>query len=111
MCADVYAGNKLRSIGDLADGFLRFAAQHPSKPIDDRRVRGGARLGRSAGVVAAGRGGDVQGQPADPAVMYFESDPTDNEGANQQFELSDDPSALAAFQELAKEPYFNTRAP
>jgi len=39
--------------------------------------------------------------------MYFESDPTDNSGSHQQFQLADDPKALAAFRELAKEPYFN----
>ena len=56
---------------------------------------------RDAGLV-------FQANPQIRAVLYFESDP-DGNGEQQQFRLSDDPPALAAFAEMAREPYFNTR--
>jgi len=110
VCADVYAGSKLRPIGDLADGFLRFAAGHPTKPamVGEFGVARAWSDQRAAWLRDAGA--TFKAHPQIRAVMYFESDPTDNEGATQQFELSDDPAALAAFKSLAREPYFNTRA-
>jgi hypothetical protein len=44
--------------------------------------------------------------PQIKAVLYFESDP-DGNPSDGQFRLSDDPHALAACVELAREPYFN----
>ena len=42
------------------------------------------------------------------ALLYFESDPENGDGtARQQFSLSDDPAAMAAFVSFAREPYFN----
>jgi hypothetical protein len=109
VCADVYAGNKLRSIGELSDGFLRFAAQHPSKPAMVGEFGVARAWGDQRASWLRDAGATFKAHPQIRAVMYFESDPIDNDGATQQFELSDDPSALAAFQELAKEPYFNPR--
>jgi hypothetical protein len=110
VCADVYAGNKLRRIADLADGFLRFAAEHPAKPA----MVGEFGVARSWGDQRApwlrDAAATFKAHPQIRAVMYFESDPLDNAGANQQFELADDPAAMAAFKALAGEPYFNTRA-
>jgi hypothetical protein len=42
------------------------------------------------------------------AALYFESDPDNGDGTpQQQFRLSDDPTALAALAVVAREPYFN----
>jgi hypothetical protein len=108
VCADVYAGTKFVGMGELIDPFLRWSAGHPAKPVmigefGIARVWGAEQRAswlRDAAAV-------FKANPQIRAVMYFESDPTDNKGANQQFQLSDDPTALAAFQELAREPYFN----
>ena len=50
-----------------------------------------------------------EANPQIKAVSYFESDP-DGNPPNQQFRLSDDPPAGAAFRALARNPYFNPRA-
>ena len=45
--------------------------------------------------------------PQIKAVMYFESDPTDNKGPTQQFQVSDDPTVLGAFRtSLAQDPHY-----
>ena len=109
VCADVYAGNKLRSIGDLADGFLRFAAEHPTKAAMVGEFGVARAWGDQRADWLRDAGATFKAHPQIRAVMYFESDPLDSEAATQQFELSDDPPALAAFKALATEPYFNTR--
>jgi len=108
VCVDVYAGSKFAPIGELAGAFLRFSAAHPTKPamigeFGVARAWGAEQRAswlRDAATV-------FRANPQIRAVMYFESDPIDNKGASQQFRLSDDPLALAAFRELAREPYFN----
>ena len=109
VCADIYAGSKLRPIGDLAAGFLGFAAQHPTKPAMVGEFGVARAWGEQRAAWLRDAGATFKAHPQIRAVMYFESDPTDSESANQQFELSDDPSALAAFKALADERYFNTR--
>jgi hypothetical protein len=112
VCADVYAGTKLSSVGDLVAPFLQFSAAHPTKPVmigefGVARAWGAEQRAwwlRDAAAV-------FKANPQIRAVMYFESDPADNKGANQQFQLSDDPTALAAFQALSRDPYFNPRPP
>jgi len=108
VCADVYAGSKLSPLSELADGFLRFAAAHPSKPAmvgEFGVARAWGADQRAAWLRAAA---DVfKANPQIRAVMYFESDPTDNKGASQQFRVSDDPAALQAFRSLSGDPYFN----
>jgi hypothetical protein len=109
VCADIYAGSRLRPIGDLADGFLSFAAQHPSKPAMVGEFGVARAWGDQRAAWLRDAGTTFKAHPQIRAVMYFESDPTDGESTTQQFELSDDPSALAAFKALADERYFNTR--
>jgi hypothetical protein len=110
VCADIYAGAKFTSFGNLASGFLAFSAQHPTRPamvgeFGVARAWGADQRAawlRDAGAV-------FRAHPQIRAAMYFESDPTDNESAKEQFELADDPKALAAFKQLAASPYFNPR--
>jgi hypothetical protein len=62
-------------------------------------VRG--RGGRDAALV-------FKANPQIRAALYFESDPENGNGTtNNEFRMSDDPPVLAAFTELAREPYFN----
>ena len=48
----------------------------------------------------------VAANPQIKAVCYFESNP-DGNSAQQQFRLSDDAAALAAFVAIARDPYFS----
>jgi hypothetical protein len=108
VCEDVYAGATYTSIGDLSTNFLTFSAQHPSKPamIGEFGVaRAWGTAQRAAWLADAAR--TFEANPQIRAVLYFESDPNDNKGPTQQFQLSDDPAALAAFRSLARAPYFN----
>jgi hypothetical protein len=108
VCADVYAGVKFSTLENLVRPFLQWAAAHPKKPImigefgvaQAWGARQRARWLREAAAV-------FKANPQIRAVVYFESDPTDAKGANQHFQISDDPVALEAFRELAREPYFN----
>ena len=43
-------------------------------------------------------------------MLYFESDPEDRK-PDGMFSIADDPAALAAFIELARDPYFNPKRP
>jgi hypothetical protein len=104
-CVDVYAGNQLRPLGELLHPFLTWAAAHP-KPIvigefGVARAWGAARAGWLADAAAVFRA-----NPQIKAVTYFNSDP-DGNGPKQQFQLSNDPNALAAFTSLARQPYFH----
>ncbi|BCJ64446.1 glycosyl hydrolase [Polymorphospora rubra] len=105
-CVDVYAGQRFRSLAELMDPFLRWAAARP-KPIIVGEF-GVAREWGSAGRAAWLRDAAVlfKANPQIKAVAYFESDP-DGNPPKGQFQLSDDPPAFAAFTELARDPYFN----
>jgi len=109
VCVDAYAGSRFQPIAELLGPFLHWAAAHPAKPVmvgefgvarawgTDQR----AAWLRNAALV-------FKANPQIRAVLYFESDPENGDGtARQQFSLSDDPAAMAAFVSFAREPYFN----
>ena len=105
-CVDAYAGRQLRPFGELLRPFLTWAADHP-KPI----IIG--EFGVSAAWGSAGRAkwlADaatvIEHNPQIKAVSYFNSNPDGNR-PDQQFLLSDDPPALAAFTTIARSGYFN----
>ncbi|OLE21142.1 MAG: endoglucanase [Actinobacteria bacterium 13_1_20CM_3_71_11] len=105
-CVDAYAGRQLRPFGELLRPFLTWAADHP-KPI----IIG--EFGVSAAWGSAGRAkwlADaatvIEHNPQIKAVSYFNSNPDGNR-PDQQFLLSDDPPALAAFSTIARSGYFN----
>jgi hypothetical protein len=111
VCVDVYAGSKFAPLGDLLRPFLEWSAQHPRKPImigefGVARAWGPAQRAawlRNAGLV-------FKANPQIRAALYFESDPDNGDGTpNNEFRVSDDPPVLAAFTELAREPYFNPK--
>lgn len=105
-CADVYAGSRLRSMSQLLQPFLRWAAQRP-KPIvigEYGVARGWSGLERRDWLDGAT---DVfRDNRQIKAVLYFESNP-DERTELGEFALSDDPAALAAFRRLAQDAYFN----
>ncbi|GGK91969.1 glycoside hydrolase family 26 protein [Mangrovihabitans endophyticus] len=105
-CVDVYAGNRFQSIGRLMGPFLQWAAQRP-KPIvvgEFGVARAWGTQGRAAWLRDAER--TFKANPQIKAISYFESDP-DGNGPNQQFRLTGDAAAFAAFREMTKDPYFN----
>jgi hypothetical protein len=108
-CVDVYSGAKLRPLGEHLRKFLQWAASRPSKPIMIGEF-GIAKSWGSAQRTAWLRNAAAvfKANPQIKAVLYYESNP-DGNGADGQFRLGDDPGALAAFADLAREPYFNAR--
>ena len=112
MCVDVYAGPKYGTIGALMRGFLEFCAKHPSKPV----MVGEFGIARSWGTRQraawlADASATFKANPQIRAVLYFESDPTDNKGPTNQFMVSDDPDVLAAFRaSLAQDAYYKPMA-
>jgi hypothetical protein len=111
-CVDVYAGTKYNTIGALMRGFLEFCAEHPSKPV----MVGEFGIARSWGTRQradwlADASATFKANPQIRAVLYFESDPTDNKGPTNQYMVSDDPEVLAAFRAaLAQDAYYQPMA-
>jgi hypothetical protein len=105
-CVDVYAGNVFQPIGKLMEPFLTWAAQRP-KPIIVGEF-GVAKAWGSAGRAAWLRDAErtFKANRQIKAVTYFESDP-DGNGPKQQFQLTGDRPAFAAFRSLTRDPYFN----
>jgi glycosyl hydrolase family 26 len=107
ICVDVYSGARLRALNEQLRPFLQWSATHPTKPVmigefGVAKVWGpeqrAAWLRHASSVFKA--------NPQIKAALYYESNPEGN-GSNGQFRLADDPDAMAAFVELAREPYFN----
>ncbi|WP_432980051.1 glycoside hydrolase family 26 protein [Dactylosporangium sp. CA-233914] len=111
-CVDVYAGTKYATIGALMRPFLEFCAEHPSKPV----MVGEFGIARSWGTSQRAAwlrdaSSTFKANPQIRAVLYFESDPTDNKGPTNQFMVSDDPAVLAAFRtSLAQDDYYKPMA-
>jgi hypothetical protein len=106
-CVDVYSGAKFVPLGEHLKPFFSFTAAHPSKPVMIGEF-GVARQWPSEKRAAWIRNGAAvfKANPQVKAVLYFESDPEDRK-PDGMFSISDDPEALAAFKEMAKDPYFN----
>jgi hypothetical protein len=107
-CVDVYAGTKYGAIGELMRPFLEFCAKHPSKPVmigEFGIARSWGTEQRAAWLQDAST--TFKANPQIRAVLYFESDPTDNKGPTNQYMVSDDPRVLAAFRSsLAQDAYY-----
>ncbi|MEV4132705.1 endoglucanase [Dactylosporangium sp. NPDC049742] len=107
-CVDVYAGSRYGTIGELMRQFLEFCAAHPTKPVmigEFGVARAWGTEQRAAWLRDASA--TFKANPQIRAVMYFESDPTDNKGPTRQFQVSDDPTVLGAFrQSLAQDPHY-----
>jgi hypothetical protein len=111
-CVDVYAGTKYATIGTLMRPFLEFCAQHPGKPVmigEFGVARNWGTQQRAAWLQDASA--TFKANPQIRAVLYFESDPTENKGPTNQFMVSDDPPVLAAFRaSLAQDAYYKPMA-
>lgn len=104
ICADVYAGNRFRSMGDLLRPLLTWSASHP-KPImlGEFGVAKAWGDGRAAWLADAAR--VIEANPQIKAVCYFESDP-DGNGLNTSYTLTGDRPALSALSRWANSQYF-----
>jgi hypothetical protein len=90
-CVDVYAGTRYDTIGALMRQFGVARAWGTDQ--------------RAAWLRDASE--TFKANPQIRAVMYFESDPIDNKGPTQQFQVSDDPAVLGAFRaSLAQDPHY-----
>jgi hypothetical protein len=106
-CVDVYSGARLRALDEHLQPFLKWAATHPRKPVMIGEYGVAQVWGTQQRAAWLRHAGSVfKANPQIKAVLYFESNPDGNE-SNGQFRLSDDPDALAAFVQMAREPYFN----
>jgi beta-mannanase len=107
VCVDVYSGARFVPLGEHLKPFFAFAAARPSKPVMIGEY-GVARQYDSAKRAAWIRNGTAvfKANPQVKAVLYFESDPEDRK-LDGMFSIADDPLALAAYVEMAKDPYFN----
>ncbi|GAA0730283.1 glycoside hydrolase family 26 protein [Dactylosporangium roseum] len=107
-CVDVYAGSKYGSMSTLLRPFLEFCAEHPTKPV----MIGEFGVARTWGSEQRASwlhdaSATFKANPQIRAVLYFESDPTDNKGPTQQFQVSNDPVVLSAFRSsLAQDAYY-----
>jgi hypothetical protein len=112
-CVDVYAGTKYETIGALMRPFLEFCARHPSKPVmigEFGVARSWGSRQRAAWLEDASA--TFKANPQIRAVLYFESDPTDNKGPTNQFMVSDDPGVFAAFRSaLAQDAHYRPMRP
>jgi hypothetical protein len=109
LCVDVYSGSRFVPLGEHLKPFFSWAASHPARPVMIGEF-GVARAYESAKRAAWIRNGAevFKANTQVKAVLYFESDPEDRKPEGR-FSISDDPAALAAFVELARDPYFNPR--
>ncbi|MCX6467508.1 MAG: hypothetical protein NTW05_28585, partial [Pseudonocardiales bacterium] len=112
LCADVYsepsAGEALVPFGDLMDSFLEFA-QLRTKPIivAEYGVRSVAAPADRARWLRDAHA-YVRAHPQVKALVYFSSSQVDRPGLDTTVT---DPETLAAFRELAADPYFQVPVP
>lgn len=106
VCVDVYAGSRLAPLDELMAPFLRWAAGRPLPIMIGE-------FGVARAYPAEARAGwlrdalkIIKANPQIKAACYFESNPAEHQ-PGQQFLLSEDEAALAAFTALAHDPYFN----
>ena len=111
LCVDVYSGTRFVPLGEHLQPFFAWTATHPAKPVMIGEF-GVARSWKSERRAAWIRNGAAvfKANPQVRAVLYFESDPEDRR-PDGMFSIADDPAALAAFIDLARDPYFNPKRP
>lgn len=107
VCADAYSGANFRPLAEQLRPFLQWAALHPTKPVMIGEFGVARAWGTGQRAAWLRHAGTVfKANQQIKAVLYFESNPDGNDSSGQ-FKLADDPDALAAFGELARDPYFN----
>ncbi|MGH3659365.1 MAG: glycosyl hydrolase, partial [Micromonosporaceae bacterium] len=107
LCVDAYAGDDMRPLEDVIGPFMRWAKDHPNKPImigeygahGDDAAR--ARWLREVGAMAKRR-------VRIKALVYFDSNFYDD-GERKPYTLRNSPKSQAAYRELLKDPFFNPR--
>lgn len=108
VCADVYPGKTIKPFEVAAGSFLGWAKDHP-KPIiigefgmkEERGEQTRQQWLRQLRTY-------VKTQPQIKALVYFNADNRDA-GKSYNMDLTTSPGSMAAFRELANDPYFTVR--
>lgn len=106
ICVDAYPDSATSSMLDLLRPFLQWAAIRP-KPVMigeygvPRSLAPADRAGWLRSATAMFRA-----NPQIKAVLYFDGNPVGHKPA-KEWVIHDDPAAMAAFKEMADDPYFN----
>jgi glycosyl hydrolase family 26 len=106
LCVDAYPGTDIKPMADLLRSFLQWAKGHPKPiiigeygvPLSLSPADRAAWLTNAAAVFRA--------NAQIKAVSYFESNPADHQDPHN-YQIRDDPVALAAFKQMVNDPYFN----
>ncbi|HEX6447005.1 MAG TPA: hypothetical protein VF053_18060 [Streptosporangiales bacterium] len=102
---DAYTGPRLRPFATVLQPFMRFAGEHPGKPVVVAEFGLADRDGkRPAWLAAAQR--YVRQQPRIKAVLYFNGN--SQQRAQAQLALQPSRTGRAAFHAWLSDPYFNT---
>lgn len=105
IAVDAYTGPRLRPFATVLQPFIRFAAEHPGKPLMVAEFGLADRDGKRRAWLAAAQG-YVRQQRRIKAVLYFNGDT--QQRANAQLALQSSPTGRAAFHAWLTDPYFNT---
>ncbi len=108
LCADAYTRTPTVPLADILDPFLAWAEDH-DKPviIGEMGVQAGAAGERADWLATAGD--YLQTHDQVRAVVYWEADPRKLGKYDAAYSLAPEPSALAAFRDLAHDDHFYTR--
>jgi hypothetical protein len=104
LCADVYATSTAQPLSQAAAPFLRWASQHDRPVIIGEFGVAGNPSGWPAWLAAAGNLARADHQIK--AMAYFDANGIDSSGHQYQHWLGNQPTALAAFAALLREPFF-----
>ncbi|ATO15902.1 beta-mannanase [Micromonospora sp. WMMA2032] len=109
LCTDVYPGKDYDGFAEQMDTFMAFARQRPRPVlIGEFGVTHDGGPGQRAAWLREART-YIKQHPQIKAVVYFSAKQT--KGTTYDSTFDDDPEGLAAYRELAGDPYFSAPAP
>lgn len=106
VCVDAYPDDPSQSMVELLRPFLQWAAGHPKPIIIGEYGVPRSIDGEQRAVWLRAATQMFRANPQIKAVSYFDGDPAQHKPA-RSWSFTDDPVALAAFAEMANDPYFN----
>ncbi|WP_119727278.1 glycoside hydrolase family 26 protein [Thermomonospora amylolytica] len=106
LCADGYAFPDLAPPERIFDAFTGWARGRPGKPVVIGEYGAESHDGRRADWLRA-FGAYVRRNPQIKAVAYYDRHHRHSEQTMMYYSLRDDPASMAAFRDLADDPYFD----